>query len=105
MIGLDGADQNIGLGLGVIDIDLGGRALDDEIGIAPEVALRALKLRLILGQHALGLLDLGIDLTCIEREQQVALGDLGAVLEMHGDDGGLKTRFQRDAGNRRHRPD
>ena len=31
--------------------------------------------------------------------------DLGAVLEMHRDDGGLEPRLQRDAGDRRHRSD
>ena len=62
LIGLDGGVQDIGLGLGVIDIDLRGGALGDEIGVAADVALRAFELRLVLGERALGLLDLRIDL-------------------------------------------
>ena len=105
LIGLDGAGQDVGLGLGVIDIDLRGRALADEIVVAAQVALRALELRLVLGEHALGLLDLGVDLAAVEREQQIAFVDLGAVLEMHRDDGGLQPRLQRHAGDRRHHSD
>ena len=93
------------LGLGVVDVDLRGRALGDQIGVAPHVALRALELRLVLGEHALGLLDLGVDLAAVEREQQIAFVDLGAVLEMHRDDGGLQPRLQRHAGDRRHHAD
>ncbi len=55
-------DQRIGQGLGVVDIDLRGGALADEIGVAAQVALRAFELRLVLGERALGLLDLRIDL-------------------------------------------
>ena len=105
LIGLDGAGQDVGLRLGVIDIDLRGRALGDEIGEAAEVALRALELRLVAGEHALGLLDLGVDLAAVQREQQIAFADLGAVLEMHRDDGGLQPRLQRHAGDRRHHSD
>ena len=105
LIGLDGGDQRVGLGLGVVEIDLGGRALGDEVGVTAEIALRAFELRLVLGQRALGLLDLGVDLTGVEREQQVAFVDLGAVLEMHRDDGGLQPRLQRYAGDRRHHSD
>ena len=72
LIGLDGADQNIGLGLGIIEIDLGGGALADQVAVAPEIALRAFELRLILGEHALGLFDLGVDLARIERKQHIA---------------------------------
>ena len=105
LIGLDGAGQDVGLGLGVIDIDLRGGALADQIAVAADVALRAFELGLILGQHALGLFDLGVDLARVEREQQIAFVDLGAVLEMHRDDGGFEPRFQRHAGNRRHHSD
>ena len=105
LIRLDGADQDIGLGLGVIDIDLRGGALADQVAVTPDVALRAFELGLILGEHALGLLDLGVDLTRVERKQQIALVDLGAVFEMHRDDGGLDPRFQRHAGDRRDRSD
>ena len=48
--------------LALSTIDLGGRALADQIAVTPEIALRAFELRLILGEHALGLLDLGVDL-------------------------------------------
>ena len=99
------AGQDVGLGLGIIDIDLRGGALADEIVETAKVALRALELRLVLGEHALGLFDLGVDLAAIEREQQIAFVDLGAVLEMHRDDGGFQPRFQRHAGDRRHHPD
>ena len=61
-------------GLGVVEIDLGGGALADQVAVAAEVALRALELGPVLGQHALGLLDLGVDLAGVEREQQVAFG-------------------------------
>ena len=105
LVGLDGADQDIGLGLGVVDVDLGGGALADQVVEAFQVALRAVELGLILREHALGLLDLGVDLAGIEGEQQIALVDLGAVLEMHGDDGGFQPRLQRHARNRRHRSD
>ena len=105
LIGLDGAGQDVGLGPGVIDIDLRGGALGDEIVVAAQVALRALELRLVLGEHALGLFDLGVDLAAVEREQQIAFVDLGAVLEMHRDDGGFQPRFQRHAGDRRHHSD
>ena len=105
LVGLDGADQDIGLGLGVIDVDLGGRALADQVAVAPEVALRAFELGLILRQHPLGLLDLGVDLAGVEGEQQIAFVDLGAVLEMDRDDGGFDPRLQRHARNRRHRSD
>ena len=105
LIGLDRRIEDIGLGLGVIDIDLRGRALGDEIGVAAQVALRAFELGLVLGERALGLLDLRIDLPRVEREQEVALVHPGAVLEMHGDDGGLQPRLQRDAGDRRHHAD
>jgi hypothetical protein len=105
LIGLDGAGQDVGLRLGVIDIDLRGGALGDEIVEAAEVALRALELRLVPGEHALGLLDLGVDLAAVQREQQIAFVDLGAVLEMHRDDGGLQPRLQRHAGDRRHHSD
>ena len=105
LIGLDGAGQDVGLGPGVVDIDLRGRALADEIVVAAQVALRALELRLVLGEHALGLLDLGVDLAAVQREQQIAFVDLGAVLEMHRDDGGLQPRLQRHAGDRRHHSD
>ena len=99
------ADQDIGLGFGVIDVDLGGGALADQVIEAFQVALRAGELGLILGKHPLGLLDLGVDLAGIEGEQQVALVDLGAVFEMHGDDGGFQPRLQRHARDRRHRSD
>ncbi len=105
LIGLDGADQDIGLGLGVVDADLGGGALADQVVEALDVTLRALELRLILRQHPYGLLDLGVDLPRIEGKQQIALVDPGAVLEMHGDDGGFQPRLQRHARNRRHRSD
>ena len=105
LIGLDGAGQDVGLRPGVVDIDLRGRALADQIVVAAQVALRAFELRLILGEHALGLLDLRVDLAAVEREQQIAFVDLGAVLEMHRDDGGLQPRLQRHAGDRRHHPD
>ena len=105
LIGLDGADQDFGLGLGVIDIDLRGRALGDEIVVAAEIALRALELGLVLGERPLGLLDLGVDLARVERKQQIAFVDLGAVFEVDRDDGGLDSRLQRHAGNRRHRSD
>ena len=105
LIRLDGADQHVGLGLGIVEVDLGGRALADQIGVTPKITLGAFELRLILGEHALGLFDLGIDLARVEREQHVAFVDLGAVLEMHLDDGGFEPRFQRHAGDRRHRPD
>jgi hypothetical protein len=90
LIGLDGAGQDVGLRPGIIDIDLRGGALGDEIGEAAEVALRSLELRLIPGQNPLGLFDLGIDLAAVEREQQIAFVDLGAVLEMHCDDRGFQ---------------
>ena len=90
LIGLDGAGQDVGLRPGIIDIDLRGGALGDEIGEATEIALRALELRLIPGQHPLGLFDLGVDLAAVEREQQIAFVDLGAVLEMHRDDRGFQ---------------
>jgi hypothetical protein len=105
LVGLDGADQDIGLGLGVVDVDLGGGALADQVVEAPEVTLCAFELGLILRQHALGLLDLGVDLARIEGEQQIALVDPGAVFEMHGNDGGFQPRLERHARNRRHRPD
>ena len=105
LIGLDGAGQDVGLGPGVVDIDLRGRTLGDEIVVAAQVALRALELRLVLGEHAFGLLDLGVDLAAVQREQQIAFVDLGAVLEMHRDDGGLQPRLQRHAGDRRHHSD
>ena len=105
LIGLDGAGQDVGLGLGIIDIDLRGGALADEVVEAAKVALRALELRLVLDEYALGLFDLGVDLAAIEREQQIAFVDLGTVLEMHRDDGGFQPRFQRHAGDRRHHPD
>ena len=105
LIGLDGADQDIGLRPGVVDIDLRGRALGDEVVVALKIALRALELGLVLCQHAFGLLDLGVDLARVEREQQIAFIDLGAILEMDGDDRGLQARFQRHAGNRRHHSD
>ena len=74
LIGLDGADQNIGLGLGIVEVDLGGSALADQIAEAPDIALRAFEARLILGEHALGLLDLRVDLARIERKQHIAFG-------------------------------
>ena len=58
------------------------------------------------GEHALGLLDLRVDLTrqsSVNRRSPSL--DLGAVLEMHRDDRGLEPRLQRDAGDRRHRAD
>ena len=105
LIGLDGRRQDVGLGLGVVDIDLRGRALADEVGVAAQIALRALELRPVPGERALGLFDLGVDLARVEREQEVALVDLGAVLEMNRDDGGFQPRLQRDARDRRHRSD
>jgi len=38
LIGLDGADQDIGLGLGVVDIDLGRSAFADQVAEAFQVA-------------------------------------------------------------------
>lgn len=105
LIGLDSGGQGVGLRLGVINVDLRGGALADQVGEAAEIALGTLELRLILGQRPLGLLDLGVDLAAVEREQQIAFRDLGAVLEMHRDDGGLDPRFQRHAGDWRHGPD
>ena len=105
MIRLDGADQHVGLGLGIIHVDLGGSALADQIGETPDVALCAFQACLIPGEHALGLLDLRVDLARIERKQHIAFGDFGAVLEMHPQDGGFDPRLQCDARNRRHCPD
>src|SRR6266478_4908835 len=82
-----------------------GGALADQVAEAPEIALRALELGLILGEHALGLFDLGVDLAGIESKQEIAFTDLRAVFEMDRDDGGFDPRFQRDAGNGRHRSD
>ena len=105
LIGLDRAGQNIGLGFGIIEVDLRGGALADQIAVAPDIALRAFELSLILGEHALGLIDLGIDLARIEGKQQIAFIDLGAVFEMDRNDGGFDSRFQRHAGNRGHGSD
>ncbi len=62
LIGLDGADQDVGRRLGVVEIDLGGRALADQLAVATEIALRAFELGLIPDKHAFGLFDLGVDL-------------------------------------------
>ena len=62
LIGLDGRRQDVGLGFGVVDIDLRGRALADEVGVAAQIALRALELRPVPGERAFGLFDLGFDL-------------------------------------------
>ena len=62
LIGLDRGDQDIGLGLGVVDVDLRGGALADQIIVAPKIALGTLELGLILGERAFGLFDLGVNL-------------------------------------------
>ena len=101
LVGLDGSGQDVSRRLGVVEIDLRGGALADQFAVAPDIAQRAFELGLVLRQHPLGLLDLGVDLARIEREQQVAFVDLGAVLEMDRHDGGFQPRLQRHAGDRR----
>ena len=69
--------------LALSTIDLGSSALADQVAETSDIALRAFELRLILGEHALGLLDLRVDLPRIERKQHIALIDPGAVFEMN----------------------
>ena len=52
---------------------MGGGVLGDQIGVARDVALGLLELRLGAGDHAFGVLDLGVDRAAVEREQKVAL--------------------------------
>ena len=55
-----------------------------------QIAPGALELGLVLGEHPLGLLNLGVDLACIQRKQQIAFVDPGAVLEMERHDRSLQ---------------
>ncbi len=77
---LDGGAEDVGLRLGVVEIDHRRGVLADQLGIAADIALGAGELRLIARQAALGGLDLGVHHPAIEREQLVARVDMGAVL-------------------------
>ena len=101
-VGLDRGAENIGLRLGVIEIDDRRRTFGDEIGKARDVAFGAFELRLVARNDAFGLRDLRPELAVIEGEQQVALFHAGAVGEVHADDFGFQPRLDGDAGDRRH---
>ena len=101
LVGFDGRGVDLGLGLGVIEIDHRGCVLGDQVGVADDVAHSAGKLRAVAGDGALGLRDLRFDGAAVEGEQGVALLDLGAVAEMHGGDRGIDPRLDGDAGDRR----
>ena len=83
LVGFDGRAEDVGLGLGVVEIDHRGGALGDQIGVARDVALGAGELRAVARDSAFGLRDLRLDGAAVEGEQQLALLDLGAVAEMH----------------------
>ena len=97
----DGRGVDLGLGLGVIEIDHRGCVFGDQVGVADDVAHSAGKLRAVAGDGALGLRDLRFDGAAVEGEQGVALLDLGAVAEVHGGDRGIDPRLDGDAGDRR----
>jgi len=55
-------------------------------------------------QHASACSICRVDLAGVEGEQQIALVDLGTVLEVNRYDGGFDAGLERHARNRRHRP-
>ena len=70
----------------LLSVTMRGGVLGDQFGVALDVALGLLELRLGAGDHRLDALDLRLDRAAVEREQHVALLDHGAVVEMHADD-------------------
>ena len=97
-----GGAPDVDLGPGVVELDLRGRVLGDQLGVALKIALVLLELRLGADQHRLQVADLRLDGAAVEREQQVALLHHGAVVEMHADDLGFEPRLDGDAGDRGH---
>src|SRR5262249_34523816 len=68
--------------------------------IAAHITLGAFDLRLIARDVALDLPHLRLDRTRVERDQKIALGDLGAVGEMNADDLVVEPALDRDACDR-----
>ena len=68
LVRLNCPGEDIGLRLGIIDIDLRRRALADQVAVAFQIALGTGKLRLIACERPLRLFDLCVDLAGVERE-------------------------------------
>ncbi len=79
LVGFRSRPRDIDLGLRVVERDQRGGVAGHELGVARDVAQRLLELRLGAGDHRLDALDLRLDLSAVEGEQEVALADHGAV--------------------------
>ena len=101
LVGIGERARDVDLGLRVVEGDDRGGVLGDQFGVARDVALRLLELRLGAGDHRLDALDLRLDRAAVEDEQHVALLDPRAVGELHVDDFAVDPRLDRDAGHRR----
>ena len=92
-------------GLGVVEVDHRRRRARDQIGVAGDVALGLFELRLVLGELRLRAGELRLGLPVVERDQDVARLDRGAVGDQHLFDRRVEMRAQRDGRDRLRRAD
>ena len=86
--------------LRIVERDLGRGVLGDEFGIARDIALRLLEIRLGSRRAVLDLLDLRFDRAAVEREQEIAFAHDRPVAKVHADDLAIDAGLDRDAGDR-----
>src|SRR5712691_10012231 len=99
-VGGDRSAVDIDLRHRVVEDDLGSGALGVELGVARNVALGLLEVRLRTVEYSLHLLDLRLDRAAVERKQEIASPHHRAVAEMHAHDLRIDARLDRDTGDR-----
>src|SRR5229473_4308540 len=99
-VGGDRSAVDIDLRHRVVEGDLGSGALGVELGVARNVALGLLEVRLRTVEYSLHLLDLRLDRAAVERKQEIASPHHRAVAEMHAHDLRIDARLDRDTGDR-----
>jgi hypothetical protein len=95
-VALDRSTKCFRLRLGIFNIELWPGALHQQVSIAAQVAFCAVELCPVASERSLRLGDLRFNRAGIERDQDVALLDKGAVGEMNADDLIVEPRLDRD---------
>ena len=100
-IGINGGAPERHLGPRVVERDLGGGVLGDELGVAGNIAFGLLELRLRSLEQPLHLPDLGLQRAAVEGEQGITLPHHHAIAKVHADDLAVDACLDRDASDRR----
>jgi hypothetical protein len=101
LVGLLRGREHRRLGLGIVEIGHRRGVLRHQLGVAADVPLGALELRLVARDVAFGLQDLRLDRAAVERDQEIALLHARAIGEMHPENFAVDARLDRDACHRR----